>query len=463
MTSLRHWRAPLLALASALLLLPQTAAAQGPSASPAPVGAATPDRPSYTVSLRGDADGSHWTGRQTVSFRNASRTPLRSVDIRLWGNGTDGCGAPGRPSPVRVGKVAGGTPAALTVGCTALRIDLPEPLPYRARARVSFDLAITVPDRVHRFGRDGAYRYLGNALPLLSVRDARGRHLDPDVGFGESFYTLAGDFRVVLDHPSTLVVPATGSTTRHPGAPGRTVSTSVAHGVRDFAWAAGPFRSKSVTTPGGVRLGAYWTATTSRTGVDAALKDAAGSVDAFGKRFGRYPYGELDLVMSDRLDDFGSMEFPGLVLLWTEPEGSGAVHEIAHQWFYGIVGNDQFSSPWLDESFAQYATQTYLREPTAGCWEDQGEWPSGTAALTRSMGYYADGHRREYVQVVYRRGSCALHDLERVLGGPAMAAVLRGYVRDHWLGVATTADFKRAAQAATAKDLGPFWTAHRIG
>ncbi|MGA5065149.1 M1 family metallopeptidase [Streptomyces exfoliatus] len=442
---------------------PPTAAAQDPAVAAAPErAAATPDRPSYDVSPRGDAEGSHWTGRQTVSFRNAARTPLRSVDVRLWGNGTDGCGAPDSPSPVRVSGVTGGTARALTVGCTALRIDLPTPLPYGGRASVSFDLAITVPDRVHRFGRDGAHRYLGNALPLLSVRDAEGAHLDPDVGFGESFHTLAGDFRVVLDHPDALVVPATGITTRHAGAPGRTVSTSVARGVRDFAWAAGPFRSRTATTPAGIRLNAYWTASTSPEAVAVALKDAAGSVDEFGKRFGRYPYDELDLVMSDTLDDFGSMEFPGLVLLWTEPEGSAVVHEVAHQWFYGIVGNDQFASPWLDESFAQYANQLYYGEPTATCWEDQGAWPSATAALTHSLAYYADGHRSEYVRVVYMHGACALHDLERALGGQAMTAMLRGYVRDHWLGVATTADFTRAAQAATAEDLGPFWTEHRI-
>ncbi|MEU2078413.1 M1 family metallopeptidase [Streptomyces sp. NPDC013489] len=467
MTSLRLWRATTLALSAVLLLVPQAAGAPAP-ADPltdraAAVPAATPDRPSYDVALRADDDGSRWTGRQTVSFRNAARTPLRSVDVRLWGNGTDGCGSPGSPSPVRVSGVSGGTPRPLTVGCTALRIDLPAPLPHGARASVSFDVAITVPDRVHRFGKDGAYRYLGNALPLLSVRDAQGRHLDPDVGFGESFHTLAGDFRIVLDHPSALVVPATGTTTRRAGAPGRTVSTSVARGVRDFAWAAGPFASKAVTTPGGVRLNAYWTATTSPEGVAVDLRDAVGSVDEFGRRFGRYPYGELDLVMSDNLDDFGSMEFPGLVLLWTEPEGSAVVHEIAHQWFYGIVGNDQFASPWLDESFAQYANERYYRLDTTTCWDDQGMWPSDTAALTRSMGYYADGRRSEYVRVVYRRGSCALHDLERTLGGPAMAALLRGYVRDHWLGVATTADFKRAAQAVTSEDLGPFWTEHRIG
>ncbi|WP_306330382.1 M1 family metallopeptidase, partial [Streptomyces venezuelae] len=438
-----------------------TPATDAPRAA-APDRPATPDRPAYDVRLRADGDGSHWSGRQTVSFRNAARAPLTSVDLRLWGNGTDGCGAPGSPSPVRVGRISGGTPRPLAVDCTALRIELPEPLPHGARASVSFDVDIAVPDRVHRFGKDGAYRYLGNALPLLSVRDGQGPHLDPDVGFGESFHTLAGDFRVVLDHPRALVVPATGTTTRRAGAPGRTVSTSVAHGVRDFAWAAGPFASRTVTTPGGVRLNAYWTATTSPEGVETDLKAAVGSVDDFGRRFGRYPYGELDLVMSDNLDDFGSMEFPGLVLLWTEPEGSAVVHEIAHQWFYGIVGNDQFTSPWLDESFAQYANQLYYGEPTATCWEDQGAWPSATAALHRSMAYYADGHRSEYVRVVYSRGACALHDLERALGAPEMAAMLRGYVHAHWLGVATTADFKRAAQAATDHDLGPFWTEHRI-
>ncbi|WP_324290220.1 hypothetical protein [Streptomyces antarcticus] len=159
------------ALVTALLLVPGTAAAQGPvdsaAVDSAAAGAATPDRPSYDVALRGDADGSHWSGRQTVSFRNAARTPLRSVDVCLWGNGADGCGAPGSPSPVRVGRVAGGTPRPLTVGCTALRIDLSAPLRYGQRTSVSFDVAITIPDRVHRFGRDGAHRYLGGgALPV---------------------------------------------------------------------------------------------------------------------------------------------------------------------------------------------------------------------------------------------------------------------------------------------------------
>ncbi|MEV6954617.1 hypothetical protein [Streptomyces sp. NPDC051183] len=227
-------------------------AAVGAERAAGAVGAA-PSQPAYDVALRADATGSHWTGRETVTFGNLSARPLREVYVRLWGNGTDGCGTPQTPSPVRISRVTGGVQGASSVRCSAVRIVLPAPLPPGGRATVGFDVSITVPDRLHRFGRDGAHRYLGNALPVLAVRDAGGWHLDPDVGRGESYYTLASDFLVALDHPAALKVPATGTTTTRPGAHGRTVTTSVARRVRDFAWAAGPFRSGVATSPGGAR------------------------------------------------------------------------------------------------------------------------------------------------------------------------------------------------------------------
>jgi hypothetical protein len=416
--------------------------------------AATPDRPRYDVALRGNADGSRWTGRQRVSFRNASDRPLREVYLRLWGNGVDRCGT---PPPVKVTDVRGGTAGRLTVNCTALRIALPKPLARGERAAVSFDLAVTVPERNDRFGREGAFRFLGNALPVLAVHDAKGWHLDPYVSTGESFYTLASDFRVALDHPSTLKVPATGRTRTLPAGPGRSVTLSVAHRVRDFAWAAGPFRTAVQTTPGGVRVRSYWAPNTSAAGVRLTRRDGAAAVDRFGAEFGRYPYGEIDLVMTGGFG--GGMEYPGLLLLGTTDEGSAVVHEVAHQWWYGIVGNDEYGAPWLDESFAQYANARFHGWETRGCWSEV-EWPSDRTALTNSMAYWA-AHRGEY-HLVYSAGSCALADLERTLGAGTMARLLKRYAHDHWYGVSTTADFKKAAQAVTEKDLNPFWKRHRI-
>ncbi|MER6787544.1 M1 family metallopeptidase [Streptomyces sp. NPDC000658] len=431
-------------------------AASGPSAGPTT--AATPDRARYDVTLRADADGGHWAGRQRVSFRNASPEPLREVYLRLWGNGEDACGTPGAPpSPVVVSHVAGGTPGPLTVDCTALRIVLPEPLAHGERTSVAFDVSLTVPDRNARFGREGAYRFLGNALPVLAVHDAQGWHLDPYVALGESFYALASDFRVRLDHPSALKVPATGRTRTLPGGPGRTVTLSVADRVRDFAWAAGPFRSATQTTPGGVLVRSYWAPATPAAGVRLTRTDAVASVDRFGREFGRYPYGELDVVMTPEFG--GGMEYPGLVLIGTTEEGGAVVHEVAHQWWYGIVGNDEYSSPWLDESFAQYANARFQGWDTNDCWSDV-YWPDDSAALTASMAYWSQ--QRGQYHLVYTAGSCALADLERTLGAATMARLLKEYARDHWYGVSTTKDFVRAAQSLTDVDLGPFWEAHRI-
>ncbi|WP_062643200.1 M1 family metallopeptidase [Streptomyces maremycinicus] len=420
-------------------------------------GAATPDRPRYDVALRSDADGGHWSGRQRVSFRNASDRPLREVYLRLWGNGEDKCGTPAAPSPVVVSRVTGGAPGPLDVDCTALRIDLPEPLGRGERTSVSFDVSLTVPDRNARFGREGAHRFLGNALPVLAVHDARGWHLDPYVALGESFYALTGDFHVRLDHPSALEVPATGRTRAVPGSPGRTVTVSVAERVRDFAWAAGPFRTATQTTPGGVRVRSYWAADTPDAGVRLNRADAVAAIDRFGREFGRYPYGEIDLVMTAGFG--GGMEYPGLVLLGTTEEGGAVVHEVAHQWWYGVVGNDEYGSPWLDESFAQYANARFYGWETDGCWSDV-QWPDDETALTASMAYWSR-HRGEY-HLLYTAGPCALADLERTLGADTMARLLHRYVRDHWYGVSSTAAFKKAAQSLTDVDLRPFWETHRI-
>ncbi|MEU5630774.1 M1 family metallopeptidase [Streptomyces rishiriensis] len=430
-------------------------AASGPAG---PQAAATPDRARYDVTLRADADGGHWAGRQRVSFRNASPAPLREVYLRLWGNGEDPCGTPGAPpSPVTVSHVVGGRPGPLTVGCTALRILLPKPLARGERTSVAFDVSLTVPGRNARFGREGATRFLGNALPVLAVHDAKGWHLDPYVALGESFYALASDFRVRLDHPSALKVPATGSTRSLPGAPGRTVTLSVADRVRDFAWAAGPFRTATRTTPGGVRVRSYWAPGAPAAGVELTRTDADAAIDRFGREFGRYPYGELDVVMTPQFG--GGMEYPGLVLLGITEEGGAVVHEVAHQWWYGIVGDDEYSSPWLDESFAQYANARFQGWDMRDCWSDV-SWPDDSAALTASMAYWSR-HRGQY-HLVYTAGPCALADLEHTLGAATMARLLKEYAREHWYGVSTTEDFVRAAQSLTDVDLGPFWEAHRI-
>ncbi|KUJ66303.1 metallopeptidase [Streptomyces albus subsp. albus] len=440
------------AAGAAVIAAAGTAAGAGAQAPSAAVGR-TPDSPAYTVSLTSDATGGSWTGHESVSFTNTSAEPLGEVYLRLWDNAHGGCSA----MPIKVSNVTGGTAAAPTVDCTALKITLPQPLAQGGHGTVGFDLGITVPSGADRFGRDGKYNFLGNALPVLAVKDDAGWHLDPYTDNGESFYSLASDFTVELDHPSTLSVPATGTSVDTPGSAGRTVTKATASKVRDFAWAAGPFTKISGTSTAGVKVNVYSVSGISSSSAKSMLNTAKSAVDAHAQRFGAYPYQELDTVLDNNFW-FGGMEYPGFVLDLVST--TALTHEIAHQWFYGIVGDDEYNNPWLDESFTDYATDLALGKTGSGCWNSV-SWASPDEKITNSMAYW-DAHSSRYSTVVYGYGKCALHDLRRVLGDTAMTQLLRDYAQGHWYGVSTTAEFKAAAQATTSTDLTSFWQQHRI-
>lgn len=411
----------------------------------------TPINPAYTVSLTSNTAGTTWTGHQSVSFTNGSATALPEVYLRLWDNYHGSCPS----TPITVTNVTGGTASALSVNCTALKITLPSPLTQGQSATIGFDLGIVVPSGADRFGHDGAYNMIGNALPVLAVRDGAGWHLDPYTNNGESFYTLISDFDVTLVHPTSLLTPATGSSTETTS--GSTTTThAVANKVRDFAWAAGPFAKITTTSGKGVRVNVYSVSGISTSSANQMLTLAADSIDVHSGRFGDYPYGEVDVVLDNNFW-FGGMEYPGFVLDLVST--TALPHELAHQWFYGIVGDDEYNSPWLDESFTDYATDLYRGVTGSGCGIT---WQSSAEKLTNSMAYW-DAHSSRYSSVVYNYGKCTLHDLRRLIGDTPMANLLKSYAQSHWYGVSTTAEFKAAAQAAAGStDLTSFWASHRV-
>ncbi|MEZ0077038.1 M1 family metallopeptidase [Planotetraspora sp. GP83] len=426
-------------------------------------GIRTPRNPSYKVTLSSDASGTLWTGHASVSFTNLSVDPLGDVNLRLWGNARGRCPAAATAAsamPVTVSHVTGGTAGPLTVRCTSLRIILAKRLRRGQSASIGYDLQIRVPAGAGRFGREGPYNFLGNALPVLAVRDGAGWHREPYTHVGQPFYTVSGDFTVTLDHPASLLVPATGTAVDAPGSAGRTVTTVTAANVRDFAWAAGPFSLLRGISATGVTVNVYGTsaATAKRAGSMSAV---AGSAMAANVQFGAYPYGEIDVVLDNRFPVTGGhpgVAYPGIV--FSRADTGSLVQAVARQWWYGIVGDDEYDSPWLDEAFAAYATDLYFKRTGAGCWRKVA-WASRVEKVTNSMAYW-DAHPSRYATVVSAYGSCALHDLRRKLGSDKMRNLLRVYAGAHWYKVTTTAEFKAHAQSVSPAYLSAFWRAHRI-
>ncbi len=109
------------------------------------------------------------------------------------------------------------------------------------------------------------------------------------------------------------------------------------------------------------------------TTAEDSLEYIVNAVDIFTQRYGEYPYRELECVATPT--SAGGVEYPGIMainqILFDPGETlsgmsttvmieSVIVHEVAHEWFYNIVGNDQGREPWLDEAVAQYLTYQYF-------------------------------------------------------------------------------------------------------
>jgi hypothetical protein len=422
--------------------------------------ARTPDDPIYTVDLTSDANGFMWIGTESVTFTNVAAHSLGEVWVRLWDNYAT-CDV---VNDIQVSNVQGGTPGPLSVGCTALPVTLPAPLGQGQQATISFDLKITVPNINWRFGRIGTMALLGNALPVLAIHDGDGWHLPPYTSNGESFYSQIGDFTVALTTPVGLSVAATGvasSSSSNRGRDGQVTTTFDAPQVRDFAWATGTLKEIQRTADTGVVVKVWWPSDITDESAHALLKSSVLALEGHTASYGPYLYPELDVVLGN-FTGFGGMEYPQLVM--EVPSDFVTIHEIAHQWWFGMVGDDEYGSPWLDESFASYATDVYLGDLGSYC--TGLHFPSPQARITNSMAYW-DAHPDQYGLVVYTIGPCALHAMARLFGQDVMAQFLDDYAVEHSLGWSTTADFMVEAQAVANSlpnpiDLTNFWSRWRI-
>jgi hypothetical protein len=416
-----------------------------------PAGAALwPQPEQYTAALRYDAHAQVLSGTERVAFRNDGPRALSAVWLRVWPNGYGSCAH--RWASVRV--VGGGDDDGWSVACTALKVRLATAVRPGGAGDVRVALRVQVPPTADRFGQDAAGVYLGNALPLLAVEDANGPALEPYTDLGDPFYSLSSRWSVRLDLPHDLTAATTGVV--HGGAVpagnGFKRLRIVASHARDFSIVIGSFSVDTVETSGGVRLRRFRPrAQGSRRKSLATLDVARAAVEAYSAWYGPPAEREIDLAPGPAsLGSFGSgMEFPGLVLT---PDIPGVVaHELAHQWWYGLVGDDQWRSPWLDESFAEFSARRLpagvVGQDDLNCDLGNPVRPFGSAPLTAPMRHWDAAGPEAYYRTVYLGGTCGLRSLQADWGFDAMTAFLRSYAAAHRFGVVTTADFVAAVRA----------------
>jgi aminopeptidase N len=211
---------------------------------------------------------------------------------------------------------------------------------------------------------------------------------------------------------------------------------------------------------GPTRVGVWYVpAATARAHALRMLSYAERSMRTFIRSFGGYPYPEVDVVLTG-FASFGGMEYPTLV--FSNSNRITIAHELAHQWWYGMVGNNQFSDPWFDEGLATWS-ESLPWDPWIGC-RGVG-WPSGTARLTNDMDYWRD-HPFEYGPVVYSGGGCMMAQLAHGFGLERFLRILARLAERHRFGIVRVETFQRAIDRAAERHWptfpADFWTDWRM-
>lgn len=412
-------------------------------------------------------DGNRLEWSTTIRWRNDTGEPVDDVGVHIYPNAftrklediplaLDVLQSPAvrrraRPATLDVTSVAvsGTAVADFSLSDTALLVPLRRPLAADDTTELEIELVADLPRFPDRYGSWDDVTLLGNWIPVVATRDAGAWRFDEYGSVGDPFVAETASYDVSLALDRHLAAVGTGALVSVEDDHDGRVWRFYADGVRDAAFAVSPVWRGLEGRVGDTIVRAWFPADESLVG--AHLADAAESAVAhYRRRFGDLPFDEIEVVQTNGI--LGGMEYPGVVfvsragatlegfpLLPELLEHAGfddaarryiVGHEVAHQWWYASVGNDQVREPWLDEALAELSTRLWLRAEDG----DDRAWVMTNLAtaphprpgvVSAAIGDFAD--TASYSEGVYREGSQVLLRLRAEIGTARLYEVLRAW------------------------------------
>jgi hypothetical protein len=417
----------------------------------------------YHINLTITKDLYEITGIEEVRYTNNESVPLNEVQFRLFPNILGG--------EMRISNLnVNGQTITPVYGLqnSLMIVPLPAPLKPRESVILQMDFTVTVPQSVDlNYGVLAYYENvlaLAHAYPMIAVYDNEGWSAEIPPQNGDVTYADASFYIVRIIAPRGLTLVTSGREISL-GEDGQAQVLTVASGpTRDFYLAASPDFDVVSQTFGGVTIHSYAPGNL-RDGAKMALEVASRALEVFGKRYSPYPYTELDIVATPTRAL--GIEYPGIIVIADriydvnsnyqgEPASvyleSTVVHEMGHQWFYNLVGNDQLDDPWLDESLTQFITLQYFDDEYGARGAEgfrsslEGRW-SRVSMATIPIGMpVTDYQGLEYSAIVYGRGPLFFEALREKMGAAAFDAFIMDYTASLSWKIATPEEMQSLAE-----------------
>jgi aminopeptidase N len=303
--------------------------------------------------------------------------------------------------------------------------------------------------------------------PMLSVYDeGAGWWMERPTTLGDAVYSESGLYETLLTVPQDFSVAMSGSQidTADNGDGTKTLHY-VSGPMRDSLLVAGPEFGRLTDHVDDIAVNIYYWPGGENV-AEKVLKMSTDSIRIYNESFGPYPYAEFDLAETF---NFTGIEYPGIVVIADRNWMLGndflevtVAHEIAHQWWYSLVGNNQVDQPWLDESLTSYTEYLYTRTVHGPKKEkeardqdrDYYNYYRGTGApdlgLNLPVSAYNDNN---YGVLIYVKGPLFFAELEQTLGTEKFLKALQLYFARYRYEVARPADVLNTFEEATGEQL----------
>ncbi len=329
---------------------------------------------------------------------------------------------------------------------------------------------VKLPHCLGRFGYGDHTYKAANWYPIACVYDKNGWNLDRYYPIGDPFYSEAANYHVTIRAPGEYIIAATGDILSRREKDGIATWTIKALAVRDFAWVTSDRFKVLSRKVGKTMVHSYYFSSNG----DKALDYGASAIEVFNDAFGEYPYKQFSIVEADFY--IGGMEYPNLVMIDHSLYAQGALkwleliiaHETAHQWWYGLVGNNQIRDAWLDEGLTEYSTvlyyglrygrekedQMYREEIAMGKYRYIQELARSEPDIDQTIHKAAYEFPDWYVYdaLVYGKGAVMFHGIRKRIGDEKFFEVLKKYHEKYRFTNADKDDLISLINSVTGRD-----------
>ncbi len=308
------------------------------------------------------------------------------------------------------------------------------------------DYQIEIANVIARTGINGNTVNLANFYPILCVKNENGYYECLYYPIGDPYYSNVANYTVSITADKDYIVASSGKLVGSEIKDDKATNTYQINNARNFCLILSKNFKTVSEKVNGVNVNYYYY---TEKNVSESLKTAKDSLIFFENTFGDYPYETYSVVETEFIE--GGMEFTALVMISSGLETSAhlevIVHETAHQWWHGIVGNNEIEHSFLDEGLAEYSVVLFYENHSEYGFTRQilidssvktyhvfcsvydklyGKVDTG---MTRSLKEFTTEY--EYVNVVYVKGAI-MHDfLRTTIGDEKYLQGIKRYFEDN--------------------------------